>query len=64
MKELKPQQRDIIIMRLWQGLSYDEIASATSSTQNAVKMMFSRSLKTLREKIPASAFAFFVFFGM
>lgn len=62
MKELKPQQRDIIIMRLWQGLSYEEIAEITSSTHNATKMMFSRSLKTLREKIPIDTFMLFMLF--
>jgi len=48
--KLKPQQKEIIIMRLWDNLSYQEIADLTGLTIGACKMTFSRVISQLREE--------------
>lgn len=62
MKLLSPQHRDIIILRIWQELSYEEIAAIVGSTEAASKMMFSRAIHTLRDKMPQGAFFALLFF--
>ena len=47
---LSPRQREIITLRVWEGKSYREIADIMESTESAVKMAFSRSIRDLREK--------------
>lgn len=47
---LSPRQREIITLRVWEGKSYREIAEIMESTETAVKMAFSRSIRDLREK--------------
>jgi RNA polymerase sigma-70 factor (ECF subfamily) len=53
---LKPKQREIIIMRVWDGLSYKEIAAITGKSEAALKMSFSRALKSLQGSLPADLF--------
>ncbi len=48
---LTPVQRETVILRLWDGLSYAEIAEATGRKEGACKMAFSRGMKMLREKM-------------
>ncbi|MFA5821041.1 MAG: sigma-70 family RNA polymerase sigma factor [Candidatus Gracilibacteria bacterium] len=48
LRTLKPVQRDIIIMRLWDGLSYIEIADILGKSEASCKMTFSRALKEIR----------------
>lgn len=52
---LDSDTRDLLIMRLWQGLSYQEIAELTGKSEGALKMATSRALKTLRSSISAAA---------
>lgn len=54
---LEEEQRDIIIMRVWQELSYKEIAEITGKTEAGCKMAFSRALKKLRQDMPQDLFA-------
>ncbi|PCI25450.1 hypothetical protein COB57_01885 [Candidatus Peregrinibacteria bacterium] len=42
LRTLKPQQREIIILRVWENLSYKEIALIIGKNESAVKMSFSR----------------------
>lgn len=53
---LPSEQRDIIIMRLWQELSFREIASALGKSEAAAKMAFSRAIGKLRDGLPAELF--------
>lgn len=46
--KLNEIQRDIIIMRVWDGLSYKEISQIIGKSENNCKMIFSRALKELR----------------
>lgn len=61
MKVLKPAQHDIIILRVWQELSYEEIATIIVSTEAASKMQFSRAIRILRETMPPAVFLALLF---
>ncbi len=49
LKTLNPKQREIVTLRVWEELSYKEIADIVGSTENAVKMAFSRTIREVRE---------------
>lgn len=46
--KLDSLHRDIIIMRVWQNMSYQEISEITGKSESSLKMMFSRTIKNLR----------------
>lgn len=49
---LKPELREIIIMRVWQELSYQEIAAILNKSEASCKMQFSRAIAKLRQELP------------
>jgi len=54
--ELLPEkQKEVTVMRVWQQLSYQEISEITGSSEASCKMMFSRSIKLLKDRLPLSA---------
>jgi len=66
-EQLKPflealpfEKSNIIIMRIWDGLSYKEIAGILKKSEGACKMMFARTINQLKKAIPFS-FYFMVF---
>lgn len=59
---LKPTQRDIIIMRVWQEMSYQEIADVLNQSEASCKMAFSRALRELKTKMPLAAFVALLLF--
>ena len=54
LQALPKDQRDLLIMRLWDGLSYAEIAELTGRSEAACKMAFSRTVARLRKDVPAA----------
>jgi RNA polymerase sigma-70 factor, ECF subfamily len=50
-------QREILILRLWQGLSYKEIAEIIGKSEANSKMIYSRAIAQLRQSVPAGVFA-------
>jgi RNA polymerase sigma-70 factor (ECF subfamily) len=46
---LKPEQREVVVMRLWDGLSHQEIAEILGMTESNTKQIFSRTIRKLRE---------------
>jgi RNA polymerase sigma-70 factor (ECF subfamily) len=52
---LKPEQREIVVMRVWDELSYKEIAAITGKSEAAAKMVFARALSALKRSIPPEA---------
>jgi len=48
LQKFKPAQREIIIMRLWDELSYAEIAKILNLSEANCRMTFSRSMSQLR----------------
>jgi len=51
LNKLKPHQRELVIMRIWQDLSYREISQITAKSEASLKMMFSRVMGELRKSI-------------
>lgn len=56
MAKLSSDQREILILRLWEDKSYKEIAEIMGKSQASCKMSFSRAIKTLRALMPLSIF--------
>jgi RNA polymerase sigma-70 factor (ECF subfamily) len=50
-RQLPPEQRDIIIMRVWQELPYKEIALIMGKSEASLKMMYSRTIARLKEHV-------------
>lgn len=53
---LPKEKRDLVVMRLWDGLSYKEIADLTGKSEDSCKMAFSRTINDLRASMTLSAF--------
>jgi RNA polymerase sigma-70 factor (ECF subfamily) len=52
LEELEPEQKEIILLRVWDGLSFKEIAEVLGKSEAASKMQFGRSIKILQAKMP------------
>ena len=52
LSELKSDERELVIMRLWLDLTFKEIAERCAKNEGAVKMSYSRVILKLRDKIP------------
>lgn len=50
LQTLPARQREIIILRVWEEKSFQEIATILGGTESSVKMAFSRSIRELREQ--------------
>lgn len=58
LKTLNPRQREIVTLRIWEERSYREIAEIVGGSEDAVKVMFSRTIRDLRAKLgPQAALA-------
>ncbi len=53
-------QREVILLRLWDDLPYREIAAITGKSEDACKMSYSRALAFLRQAMPLSLFIAFL----
>lgn len=62
LKTLDQDKRDLLIMRIWDGLSYQEIAEITGKSESNCKVIVCRTLATLRERFPTAAFALLLIF--
>lgn len=60
--KLNAGQREIIIMRVWQEMSYREISEITGKSEDVCRMSFSRAIKKLKQEMPLMVFLFFIFF--
>jgi len=54
LKKLKSEQREIIMLRVWQEMPYKEIAEIIGKSEGSCKMMFSRTINELRKEVPAN----------
>lgn len=57
---LPEAQREIIVLRVWEERSYDEIAAIVGKTPSNCKVIFSRGLRTLRESLPLAVYLTFI----
>lgn len=60
LNKLPEDQRDIVLMRVWDGLTHAEIAEVLGKSEASVKMQFSRSVRQLQSTLPLAAFLFFL----
>lgn len=60
--DLPSDKRELIIMRVWDDLSFPEIAELTGKSEAACKMSFGRTLKLLKESVPFSILLLFITF--
>lgn len=51
LNRLKPEQKEIVVMRLWDQLSYKEISEITGRSIAGCKMTFSRTVLKLRDEL-------------
>lgn len=58
---LNSEQRDIVMLRVWQEMSYKEIAEIMEKSEAACKMTFSRAMGELRSRMPLSLLVYFLF---
>ena len=56
LEQFKPQQREVVILRLWENMSYQEIADATGLSVANCKMTVSRVLSKLRQDMALAVF--------
>lgn len=55
LKAFSVRQQDIVLMRIWDGMSHREIAQVLGLSEANVKMQYSRTLKALQQKVGLSA---------
>lgn len=60
LKTLKSEQREIIIMRVWQGMSYLEIAEVLGRSEASCKMTYLRAIARLKQEMPLSVLVLFI----
>ncbi len=60
LQTLKAEQRDIVIMRVWQELSYREISEIVGKSEDNCKMIYSRAINKLRQEMPLNIFVTFL----
>ncbi len=48
---LKPEHREVVLLRLWDNLPYQEIAKLVGKTEANCKMIFSRALLKMQQEI-------------
>lgn len=56
LSQLSADQCDVIIMRLWQEMSYEEIAATLQKSEASCKMSYSRGIKKLKDIMPLALF--------
>jgi len=56
LEKIDREQRNLIIMRIWDELSFSEIAEITGKSEAGCKMAFYRALKKLKTLITLSVF--------
>lgn len=59
METMKPIEREIVTLRIWDDLSYKHIAKILEKNEDACKKIFSRALKKIRANIAMMVFILF-----
>ncbi len=62
LKKLNNEQREIIILKIFQEMSYKEISEIMGKSEEACKMSFSRTLKKLKTEMPISLLIYLFLF--
>lgn len=61
LSKLPKDKREIVLLRVWEDLSYAEIAALTGKTEGNAKVIFSRAMKDLRGLVPLSTLLLILF---
>jgi len=61
LSKLPKDKREIVLLRVWDNLSYAEIATLTGKTEGNAKVIFSRAMKDLRGLLPLSTLLLLLF---
>jgi RNA polymerase sigma-70 factor (ECF subfamily) len=56
MQKLPACKRDILIMRIWQDLQFQEIAAILKKSEGQCKMIFYRMIKKMKQEVPVNLF--------
>lgn len=56
LEKLSEREREIIILRVWDELSYKEISEVLGKSEASLKMAASRALKALRTQLPVALY--------
>lgn len=51
LRELPQEQREIVTLRIWSGLTFDEIAELTEKPKTSVYRLYTTALEELRKKL-------------
>ena len=54
LQALPPDQREVIVLRIWSGLKLEQIASACDCSVSSVHRRYEAGLQTLRERLGAA----------
>ncbi len=60
LNKLNKEQKEIVILRVWDELSYSEISEIVQKSEASCKMMFSRSLEKLKQEMPIGLYLLLV----
>lgn len=61
LRKIKSEHREVLILRIWDGMSYKEIAEVTGMSEGNCKQIASRILRSLRSELGPSALALLFF---
>lgn len=61
LSKLKPLQRELVLLRMWEGLSYKEISVILGKSEGNCKVLFSRTIAELRKTMPLSVLLLLLF---
>jgi RNA polymerase sigma-70 factor, ECF subfamily len=53
MDRLTPTQREVFVLRVTEGMSYKEIATAVSTTEGAARVHYHNAMRTIKELLDA-----------
>ncbi len=56
LEKLSSDEREIVMLRVWDEMPYKEIGAIVGKSEGACKMSFSRSIATLRNALPITAY--------
>lgn len=59
LSQLKPNQREVILLRLWHGYSFKEVAQALDLSEGACKMHYKRGMENVRTEMLTIFFLLF-----
>lgn len=57
--QLKPLEREVVLLRIWEDLSYAEISQIIGKTESSLKMLFSRTIHKINQELTLAILLYF-----